>query len=367
MTDTETTTETITYEVPTVAKANEMINKYIDGILFITDAWDYKFSPLTITSNNKYFGSSGYNVPEEYKLFLVLLQTTSDKKVITVRDNDGIKILGTLNYTLDYSNWGEMPGTDLLYNSAKLDISKFIYTSSIEYNTVKIYYGDELMDSFPVYKTSTKISKNLMTSIEYNFYYTIDSLTPSQFGYLFGTFAYYNNSSVYNQTKASYQIKDTHTIYLKLLQDNTNKPTIQIRTGDTVLYTFNYNLSSEFKEVNYYFLDTTSTSAYEAEANIDVSSIIINTNNNISEMKLCVDQNGTFQDVVALPMKKIITLISKPDDNTILAFGALRDLIYPPGAIYLSTNNDDPSSFIGGTWKTITSPISNSYAYERTL
>ena len=61
-----------------------------------------------------------------------------------------------------------------------------------------------------------------------------------------------------------------------------------------------------------------------------------------------------------------VASIAKPDDNNCLTFGAFRDLIYCVGSIYISTNNINPGTFIGGTWESITSPITSSYAWKRT-
>ena len=68
-----------------------------------------------------------------------------------------------------------------------------------------------------------------------------------------------------------------------------------------------------------------------------------------------------------MPKKKLVASISKPDDNTILTFGNFRDLIYPPGSIFISTNNINPETFMGGTWETITGIISSGYSWVRLL
>lgn len=44
----------------------------------------------------------------------------------------------------------------------------------------------------------------------------------------------------------------------------------------------------------------------------------------------------------------------------------IRELIYPEGSVYMSTNNVNPSTLFGGSWSSITSPISGVYAWERT-
>lgn len=44
----------------------------------------------------------------------------------------------------------------------------------------------------------------------------------------------------------------------------------------------------------------------------------------------------------------------------------IRDLIYPIGNIYMSRNNTNPENLFGGNWTSITSPIANTYAWERT-
>lgn len=44
----------------------------------------------------------------------------------------------------------------------------------------------------------------------------------------------------------------------------------------------------------------------------------------------------------------------------------IRDLIYPEGSIYMSSNNVNPETLFGGSWTSITSPISGTYAWERT-
>ena len=82
-------------------------------------------------------------------------------------------------------------------------------------------------------------------------------------------------------------------------------------------------------------------------------------------MKLWIEQNGTFQEVLTFPLRKKITAITKPDDNNYLTFGAFRDLIYPIGSTYISTNNINPGTFIGGTWETITAPTTGTYAWKR--
>ena len=85
-------------------------------------------------------------------------------------------------------------------------------------------------------------------------------------------------------------------------------------------------------------------------------------------MKIFVEQNGVFQDMMynPLPLRKKITAInSKPDDGMVLTFGAFRDLIYPIGSIFMSTNNINPETFLGGTWKSKSGIISSGYTWER--
>ena len=124
-------------------------------------------------------------------------------------------------------------------------------------------------------------------------------------------------------------------------------------------------MSTEFKQYsgNYTF---DGVRAYEGYATLDLSSIEINTFNFERVFKLWIEQNGTFKEVLTFPLKKKIISITKPDDDKSFTLGAFRDLLYPIGGIYISTNNIDPGTFIGGTWETITSPITGSYAWKRT-
>jgi hypothetical protein len=39
---------------------------------------------------------------------------------------------------------------------------------------------------------------------------------------------------------------------------------------------------------------------------------------------------------------------------------------HPPDSIYISGNNTDPAELFGGTWETLTSPITGTYAWRRT-
>ena len=376
MTDTETT---VKKQIPTVAKVQEMIDDVLDSNYDFHYEMPYDFYRYTIAANNTEsngyyeFGSTIHvyksysTIIDEYKIQLNIYQTTTDKKTLTLCYHDS----GNVLYNLDNLLKGDFTKVsystaDIYLLSTTIDLSGVSFDSKNVYPSIELYYGDDLVRPIYVNRTIPKISIDLVKNIEYNYKYAIDSLTPSQFGYLFGKYAYSTKSN-YDETKASYQITDDHTIYLKFLQDNTNQPVVRIRTGDTVLYIIDYQLSSELKEVNYYFPDSSvGSKAYQGEAYIDLSSIIVYTNDE-SEIKLSVIQNGEFQDVVALPKKKLVASISKPDDNTILTFGNFRDLIYPPGSIFISTNNINPETFMGGTWETITGIISSGYSWVRLL
>ena len=97
-----------------------------------------------------------------------------------------------------------------------------------------------------------------------------------------------------------------------------------------------------------------SNTAYTATAQLDVSTIELSGISDTTEVKIWVEQNGFFRQIIALPLQKKVVSISKPADDNILTFGAFRDLIYPVGSIYMSMNSINPSTFIGGTWKQIT-------------
>ena len=207
------------------------------------------------------------------------------------------------------------------------------------------------------------VNKNFLYETEYTNIYTIDTLPLGDMWD--GTKAYgasATNPGNGTVSTASYYVTTEHKIKLYIYQDNTNKPAIQIRDNDAnIYYTYDYTCT-DFITSAYFYFDS-GKSLITSETVLDVPSIDIEEE---KDLKLVIEQNGTFVDVLTFPLKKKIKSITKPDDNSLLTFGAFRDLIYAIGGTYISTNNINPGGFIGGTWETITAPTTGTYAWKRT-
>ena len=368
MSDSTAATETTTKkQIPTVAKVQEMIDENIK------DESTYKVNALTVNESDSYYGpySNGvrryYTIPEEYKIKVGIIQGSTNKPTIALGTSSS-DIVYKFDYALD---------TDFVLNqsinkytsSATLDLSNLVFVAKPDITKIGLYIAlsesyYEWVVSLPISQTSYKIFRDLLDSIEHEYNCLINTLTPfNDYVVDYGDAAERSDAWIVCK-RPSWQIIDDHTITITFIQDNTTKPTIQIRTGEKVLYTFNYNLSSEFTELgnDYKF---GSRIAYTATANLDVSSVELTGIFITTGVNIWVEQNEEFYATANLPLRKKMTAITKPDDNTILSFSAFRDLIYPVGAIYISNNNINPGTFMGIRWESITSPISGSYAWKR--
>ena len=208
-------------------------------------------------------------------------------------------------------------------------------------------------------------TSQIQTNCEYNFVYIIDNLGPINEFLVWTSYTPVTYSKDNTQWPPTYWIDAVDKFALTLHQDNTNSPTAEIRLGDDVIYTLDYTFSYPLEIWNNYYFG--SKQAYIGRAEFNLQSIgELNTNNKEGDLKLWIEQNGIFREVLTFPTRKKITAITKPNENFGFTFATFRESIYPIGGIYISTNNIDPGTFIGGTWETITSPITGSYAWKRT-
>ena len=53
-------------------------------------------------------------------------------------------------------------------------------------------------------------------------------------------------------------------------------------------------------------------------------------------------------------------------EESVLTYSKIRDILYPVGSIYTSTQNTLPDDFIGGIWESITAIATDTYSWKRT-
>ena len=166
-----------------------------------------------------------------------------------------------------------------------------------------------------------------------------------------GTTKNFNSFTLNNTTYSNiWTITDSYKISITFYQTDRQKRDIYITAPD-------YDEGTKLVQINYVLDDTNWTIitvynyeyVYKNSTTIDLNTLKIPNKYVANQLKLRYYNTST--DIYHLCY---INYNSIANDDSILTLGALRDLLYPIGAIYISTNSTSPANFIGGTWTQIT-------------
>ena len=153
-------------------------------------------------------------------------------------------------------------------------------------------------------------------------------------------------------------------------------PSIEFRMGDKVIKSYTtydgtcYSIKSGFTTLTNGYLqgDNYTRTMYNGTAIIYLTNIEFTDITELTDdIKLWIEQDDTFYEVATISVTKKLAGTKRVGDDCIMSLYAFRDIVYPVGSIYMSTdNNIDIGKLIGGTWESMTSSISGVYMWKRT-
>ena len=184
----------------------------------------------------------------------------------------------------------------------------------------------------------------------------------------------YNVSSTYatitkDDKKESYEIKDDHTIRIQLLQNNTTKRNIHLRTATapvTVVNTIDYQLEGDWES---YTNAGDTTTYYCNYTTIDLSTLTIPDEYEGTDLQLSIGNGlGGWYRLVLLD--QVTEIKSDLQVNGTLKIGdkTLIDTFYPIGSIFTTSDSSQKPGtlYSGTTWEQISTEKSDIYMYKRT-
>ena len=219
-------------------------------------------------------------------------------------------------------------------------------------------------------KLKSIISTNL-SNITQNYKFVPNTITSSN--QTFGKLCY--GAELANGVVGSVQI-DGLDISFSFFHSKYAVPSIEFRMGDKVVKSLTtsdgtcYSTTSGFMTITNGYLqgDNYTRTMYKGTAIIYLANIEFTDITELTDdIKLWIEQDDTFYEVATISVEKKLHGTKREGDDCIMSLYAFRDIVYPAGSIYMSTdNNIDIGKLIGGTWESMTSSITGVYMWKRT-
>ena len=167
-----------------------------------------------------------------------------------------------------------------------------------------------------------------------------------------------------------------YTINIESYQYDSYAPSIQLRDGDEIIAEFSIDKDLISTNTTYYtsekqqHYDDNNTEFYYFKLVFYYKDIVfkdtqLNKGTIENDIKLWIEQDGTYYETLTIPFEKQLLSNRYDGGDFIMSFYAFRDLVYPVGSLYMTTNNVNPSQLLGGTWGYGTN-VGGNYVFKRT-